>query len=345
MADRVVFLVLDGLPVELVGPEITPALLAWCADSGTAPRSVPAVLPAATYPNHATFVTGVAPIAHGIVGNHVLDASGRFVPASSVGPGVPTVFDAVAEAGLRSAVVVGDQELIGVMGGRRATTHWPPDGVVPGDAATDAHGYLDDDVTEPVLLAALAGDADLVFGHLNAPDTAGHVDGPGAAHDTYRATDARLRTIRDTIAPRAHETLVIVVSDHSMEPVTDPSPLDLSPALEGTSLAWMPEGSAGVVYGTHPDVAGLVSTIPGVAGVQALAPDRHLVWGDDGRWCCFTGIDGERGMHGSPRSARQLAASVGSHPAARALDERIAAGPFDAASWHDVILAHLGIAP
>jgi len=198
-----VFLVLDGLPVEAVGRDVTPVLHEWCRASGTTPRSVPAVLPAATYPNHATFVTGVAPTEHGIVGNHVLGDRGRFVPARDVGPSVPTIFDVLAAAGRTSTVVVGDQDLIGVMGARRAGTHWPPDGVVPAGAATDAHGYLHDDVTLPVLLDALAGDADLVFGHLNAPDTAGHVHGPAGAHDVYRATDARLAPIRDAIAPRA----------------------------------------------------------------------------------------------------------------------------------------------
>jgi predicted AlkP superfamily pyrophosphatase or phosphodiesterase len=338
-----VFLVLDGLPVEAVGREVTPVLVDWCAASGTAPHAVRAVLPAATYPNHASFVTGVEPSVHGIVGNHVPDETGRMRPASTVGPAVPTMFDAVTEAGLECRVVVGDQELVGVMGARTATSHWPPGGQVPEGAATDAHGYLHDDVTLPELLDALASDADLLFGHLNAPDTAGHVHGPSGAHDVYRATDARLAAIRATVEQSDDPPLVIVVSDHSMEPVTEPEPVDLTPALDGTGLTWMPEGTAAVVYGDHPDVAGLLPDTPGVEGVLELAPARHLVWAEPGRWLCFAGIDGEPGMHGSPRTDRQLAAVVGSDPAVAELDALVAAGGFDATRWFGEILRLLDV--
>jgi len=340
---RVVFLVLDGLPAEVAGPAVTPVLSAWCADSGTAPRTIPAVLPASTYPNHATFVTGARPVEHGIVGNHVRGDDGRFRPASAVGPSVTTIFDAIAAAGRTSAVVVGDQELVGVMGARAASSHWPPEGRVPDGAVTDAHGYLHDDETLPQLLDVLKGDADLVFGHLNAPDTAGHVEGPDRAHDVYRATDARLGPIREVVEARAYHTVVAVVSDHSMEPVTERAPVDLTPALHGTDLEWFPEGSAALVYGAHSDVPGLLAGMPGIAGVEPLAPDLHVVWGDEGRWLCFAGIDGERGMHGSPLTARQLAAVVGTDAAVRELDAHVTSPGFDATSWYGELRRLLGI--
>lgn len=339
------FVVLDGLPVETVGRQVTPVLVDWCAASGTAPHAVHAVLPAATYPNHASFVTGVEPTVHGIVGNHVPDATGRMRPASTIGPAVATVFDAVTDTGLESRVVVGDQELIGVVGARRASTHWPPDGAVPDGAATDAHGYLHDDVTLPVLLDALASDATFVFGHLNAPDTAGHVHGPDGAHEVYRATDARLAAVRDAIERHDDPTVVIVVSDHSMEPVTEPDPVDLSPALEGTGLTWMPEGTAAIVYGDHADVAGLLADTAGVQRVRQLAPTQHLVWGEPGRWLCFAGIDGEPGMHGSPRTAQQLAAVVGTSGVVREIDARVQAPGFDATSWFAELCGLLDVTP
>jgi hypothetical protein len=341
---RVVFLVLDGLPASSAGPEVTPVLERWCTDSGTTIRSVPAALPASTYPNHATFVTGVAPAVHGIVGNHVRCADGRVRPARRVGPSVPTVFDACARAGVSSRVVVGDQDLIGVMGAHAADGHWPPDGRVPEGAAVDAHGYLEDDVTMPHLLDALASEAELVVGHLNAPDTAGHVLGPARAKDVYRATDARLEPVRATIEARADDTVTIVVSDHSMEEVVDPRPVDLTEALDGTGLTWFPEGSAALVYGGHDDLGPRLSGIDGVAGVQQLTPELHLVWGDEGRWLCFAGIDGEAGMHGSPRTASQLAAVVGTSPIVRELDARVGADGFDATSWHVELCGLLGLA-
>jgi len=340
---RVVFLVLDGLPVTSVGPTVTPHLLDWCDASGTAPRTVPAVLPAATYPNHATFVTGVAPLEHGIVGNWVRDDTGRPRPASRIGPAVPTVFDRATTSGLASALVVGDQELVGVMGGSRATHHWPPGGTVPDGARVDAHGYLDDDATLPMILEALEGDLPLVVAQLNAPDTAGHVHGPDtdAARAVYRATDERLAPIRAAIDPDT--TVTIVVSDHSMEPVSDLSPVDLSPALADTGLTWMPEGTAAIVYGTAADPAPLLAGVEGVAGVERLDEGLHLAWSEPGRWLCFGGIDGEPGMHGSPRTALQLAAVLGSHPAVADVDARLRADGFDATSWATTITGLLGI--
>ncbi|MEX2254341.1 MAG: alkaline phosphatase family protein [Acidimicrobiia bacterium] len=341
---RVVFLILDGLPVEVVEPSTMPVLTGWCTDSGTSPHSIPAVMPASTYPNHATWVTGELPVVHGIVGNHVLDGGGRFRAARDVGPGVPTIFDAVNAAGLTSSVVVSDQDLIGVMGAHAATTHWPPGGAIPDGASTDAHGYLDDSVTLPWLIRAVSGDAHLVVGHLNAPDTAGHVYGPDAAHEVYRETDTRLASVRDAIESAADDRVVVVVSDHAHETITERAPIDLSPALEGTGLQWFPEGSAGVVYGARDELASLLADTPGVAGIEALAPEVHVVWGEEGCWLCFAGIDAEPGMHGSPRTARQLAAVVGTHPAVPELDARVAGPGFDATSWYAELRGLLGIA-
>ena len=340
---RVVFLVLDGLPATVVGPAVTPHLLDWCEASGTEAHTVPAVMPASTYPNHATFVTGVAPIVHGIVANYVHDSTGKARAASRVGPSVPTIFDTTNAAGLDSVLVVGDQELVGVMGGTRATRHWPPGGFVPDGATTDDHGYLHDDETLPMILAELRGDAPLVVAHLNAPDTAGHVHGPDSdkARATYTRTDALLGPIRDAIDPET--TVTIVVSDHSMETVTDLAPLDFTPYLEGTGLTWMPEGTAALVYGSGADPCALLADVEGIAGVERIEEALHLVWSEPGRWLCFEGITGEPGMHGSPRTAFQLAAVVGSHPAVAAVDAAVRTEGFDATSWAGTITDLLGL--
>lgn len=332
------FLVLDGLPPAVVDPGLTPTLLDWAAASGTAPRTVRAVLPASTYPNHATFATGVEPARHGISGNWVRTDRG-FRPAAELGPAVPTIFDAAVAADVESALVVGDQELVGVMGGRTASTHWPNEGVIPDGAALDAHGYLDDRETLPRLLEGLAGDAQLFVGHLNSPDTAGHVHGPEAsgARDVYRAVDQSLAQIRDAIASRVDGTVTIVVSDHSMEPVLVDEPVDLSDALDGTGLEWFPEGTAAVVYGDHPDADRVLTEKAKVAGIERTAPDKRVVWAEPGRWLCFHGVDSEAGQHGSPRTVPQLAAVLGAHSAVRELDEQVRAANFDARSWAPAI--------
>ena len=306
---------------------------------------MPAVLPAATYPNHATFVTGVVPAVHGIVGNHLPDATGRIRRASRIGPSVPTIFEVAAAAGIESALVVGDQELVGVMGGSGATRHWPADGVVPDGATTDDHGYLHDDETLPIILETLRGATPLVIAQLNAPDTAGHVHGPrsDAARAIYRSTDERLGAIRSAVETRGEPTVTIIVSDHSMEPIDDSVPIDLSPHLSGSGLTWFPEGTAALVYGNSGDPQALLAEVPGIGGVERIDAGLHLVWSEPGRWLCFDGVPAEPGMHGSPRTAFQLAAVLGSDPAVAALDARVQAVGFDATSWAGEITGLLGL--
>lgn len=68
----VLFLVLDGLPVRHVGRRHIPTLAPLTAGGGWAPMGGRAVVaPSSTYPNHATFVTGTGPAAHGVHGNHI----------------------------------------------------------------------------------------------------------------------------------------------------------------------------------------------------------------------------------------------------------------------------------
>jgi type I phosphodiesterase/nucleotide pyrophosphatase len=342
---RVVFLVLDGLPASAVTAGLTPRLAAWAAASNTAPSNVPSMLPASTYANHATFVTGVEPARHGIVANHVRVGSGTFRRAAKIGPQVPTVFDATAAADRHSALVVGDQELVGVMGGRTASTHWPLDGALPDGARLDAHGYLADTATLPELLHVLDSDAELVVAQLNSPDTAGHVHGPETtlARDVYQAVDVSIGEIQAAVAARADDTVTIIVSDHSMEPITVDEPVDLTATLDGTGLEWFPEGSAALVYGEHPDADRVLADAPDLAGSRLLTPGVRIVWPKPGRWMCFAGIDAEPGSHGSPRTAHQLAAVVGDHPAVREVDALVRGATFDARSWAPTIANLLGL--
>ena len=278
---RVVFLVLDGLPASAVAAGLTPTLAAWAAASGTTPTSVPSVLPASTYANHATFVTGVEPARHGIVANHVRVSDGKFSRAAKIGPQVPTLFD--ADGGRRSPLRVRGRR----PGARRR------DGRAHGDHALAArrrdprwraarrprlsrrHGNA------ARAAAGLDGEAELVVAQLNSPDTAGHVHGPETTHarDVYQAVDVSLGAIQAAIAPRADDTVMIVVSDHSMEPITVDEPVDLTATLDGTGLEWFPEGSAALVYGEHPDADRVLADAPDVAGSRELARRAHRLAG------------------------------------------------------------------
>src|SRR4051794_19099969 len=223
---KVVFTVLDALPLRHVGDDHTPALAELARAGGGAPTRAESVMTSSTYPNHATFVTGVEPQTHGIVTNWV-PQTGRVIPAWKLGPAVPTLFDAARAAGRSSAAVFGDQFLIGVMGARAADAHWPPEGVPPPHVRRDAHDYIADRDTIVELVAALDTRPDLLVSQRSAPDPAAPVYGPDsdAALECYRVTDALLDVAR------AHvdwdETVWIIVSDHDQEPLDDRPPIGL----------------------------------------------------------------------------------------------------------------------
>lgn len=347
---KVVFTVLDSLPTRHVGERHTPVLTALAHEAGAAPGHGRAVMTAATYPNHATFATGVAPREHGI-GTNFVPRAGGFTPAWELGPAVPTLFDACQAAGRSSAAVVGDQCLVGVMGAGTADTHWPPGGEIPADARRDAHDYIHDDDTLVHLLAAVDARPDLVVSQLNAPDTAAHVHGPDsdAALATYRDTDARLAVVRDHLD--WGDTVWIVVSDHDQETVVDPEPVDLRPAFadRGVDLFALPEGSATVVCGAGARDA--ERWLPSIDGVEGAAPfqladdalDACLAWCVPGRTFGFTEFPTEPGTHGSPRTRAQVAVVTGGHPAARHLARTAATRTVSALDWAPTIAALLDL--
>jgi hypothetical protein len=117
--------VIDAMPHRHVGPASTPNLWRQAADGGRAPMGALSLPVSVTYSNHAAFVTGVDPVVTGVHGNHTWNAD-AWMPSPKSGPGATTLFERVGAAGGRSAIVAGDQKLIGQMGGSRADEVWPP---------------------------------------------------------------------------------------------------------------------------------------------------------------------------------------------------------------------------
>jgi hypothetical protein len=347
---KVVFTVLDALPVRHVGPRHTPVLTALAQEAGVAPGHARAVMTAATYPNHASFATGARPREHGI-GTNFVPRTGGLTPAWELGPAVPTLFDSCHAAGRSSAAVVGDQCLVGVMGARRADSHWPQNGEIPDGARRDAHGYIDDDDTVVELLAAIDARPDLVVSQLNAPDTAAHVHGPDseAALAVYRDTDARLAVIRDHLD--WHDTVWIVVSDHDQETVVEREPIDLRPAFarRGVELFALPEGSATVVCGEGArEAASWLPDIEGVEGTAAFpvadpALEACLAWCVPGRTFGFAEMATEPGTHGSPRTRAQVAVVTGGHPRAVEVARAATSRAVRAIDWAPTIAALLDL--
>ena len=321
---RVVFLIVDALPSRHVTPKLMPVLSALGEEGG---RSIGrAVMTSATYPNHATFATGVDPLVHRLVANWIV-VDGQPRPAQDVGPIGPTIFDGCRDGGRSSAAIVGDHHLIQVMGAHRADEHWPPDGVLADDIARDGHGYAADHEVLPRLLRALDGERpDLVVGHLNEPDTAAHVHGPDSegAFESYRSADSSIAQIIDSLRPTWDDTVLIVVSDHDQEEV-DEEPIDLYPAAAATGLPLIPipEGSAAIVWGDDLTNGAWLDRIDGVTDHAELRPGLRLVGCAPRRWFCppagFLSGPADRGTHGGVRTRSQVAVVAGGSQEARLL--------------------------
>ena len=345
---RVVFLIVDALPQRHVSAALTPTLAGLAAEGGSSIGH--AVMTSATYPNHATFATGVDPLEHGILANWIV-ADGQPRPSADVGLAVPTIFDRCRAAGRSTAAVLGDQFLVAIMGAHAADEHWPPNGVLTDDVQRDGHGYVANAEVLPRLLRVLDADRpDLVVGHLNEPDTAAHVYGPDSddALASYREADDAIATIVEALRPSWDDTVLMVVSDHDQEPVEIPIDLYAPLKASGQRLIAIPEGTAAIVWGDDETDGAWLDRIDGVAGHEEMRPGTRLVWSDPDHW--FTPPRGfgsdppDRGTHGGIRTRAQVAIVAGGHPAALALAATVnASDRVDARDWAPAMVHALGI--
>jgi hypothetical protein len=257
---------------------------------------------------------------------------------------VPTLFDACAAAGLRSAAVQGDHLMHSFLGTEVASLIWPPAGIVPDGVAVDAHGYPANSAVLPHLVTAFR-DSSLafVFGHLNEADTVGHDTGPdsSASLACYRDTDAAVGTALDALAGDWDRTVVVVVSDHDMERRTDTTPIDLLawPAIRLAADDVIYDGGAAVVsLKTGADPKATAALLRGIPGIQECVPDgRILVAGARPGHVFGAWLAGREGFHGGPATARTVALVGGGHPAARQVGSAIAARPPHLADWAPTI--------
>ena len=278
---------------------------------------------------------GVDPLVHGILTSNVR-VDGELRPAQEVGPAAPTLFDHCRAAGLRSAGVFGDQNLVGVCGARAADAHWPPEGVLPEQAARGAFGFGADRAVLDALGTFDLDALDLLVLQLDEVDTARHRFGPDAPEvlEQCRATDAVFGAVLEQLRPRWHETIVIAVSDHDHEAVREGAvDLALEATARGLDLLVDHDGTSTVLYGSAE--RSVLLELPGVSDARALAPDCTLVWGEPGQ--AFGADWGLKAQHGSPRTTTQMAIVGGGHPAAKALGERIARTPPPATLWADLV--------
>jgi Type I phosphodiesterase / nucleotide pyrophosphatase len=347
---NVLFLILDGLSPRHVRSEVMPTLTAMAEEGGWNRPGGVGVMPASTYPNHATFITGVSPAVHGLWSSKIPgpDAAGGsettggpspLVEAWKVGPSAPTLFEVCARVGRSTAAVLGDHHLVGVMGAGAADSCWPVGGEFDAGVARDELDYADDAATAERIVEAIGEGPDLLVAQLNGPDTAAHLYGPDSekAVAAYRYTDAAIATIRQALAPRWDDWLVMVVSDHSQEANGD-EVIDLDAAMKarGVSGRVIRDGSAAIVTGEGGGDPRWLDEVDSVVGVEPMADDTVVVWGRPGS-SFEPDMSGIPGIHGSPRTTPQVAVVSGGHKAVVAVTEWAEASPPPATSWARVM--------
>ncbi|HJU81987.1 MAG TPA: alkaline phosphatase family protein [Acidimicrobiia bacterium] len=332
---RVFFLILDAFDPVRLSPHLTPNLWRWANADGAATGIGRSVMASSTYPNHASFVTGVRPSEHGIWTNHVI-RDGQVSGAWEAGPLVPTLFDSY---GSEASVVLGDHHLVGVMGARNAASHWPPHGELTPEIALDPLAYPADEAVLPRLVDALGTEARLVIGYLGSIDTYSHIYGPGSdeAISAYRGVDERIGQLEEAID--WSRSAIIVVSDHVQDPAAERPGIDLR-SVVGDETIVIDEGSAALI-GPMAD-PGVLDGVEGVEGWEKLADGNVLAWCERNR--CFGTFEVPvfRGVHGGAHTLTQLALVSGGHPARSLLAAMVNVGEVPAESWAGAIAGVLG---
>jgi hypothetical protein len=234
-----------------------------------------------------------------------------------------TIVHAARDAGLRSAVVMGDHKLQRVLRFDELDRAWPPAGIVPERIELDAHGYPTNAAIRPFALEAVADrDLDLLFVQFNETDTLGHDLGPTEAStlDCVRAADAIVGEVVEALAPEWDRTVIAVVSDHDMMrrlpfPAIDPTvPRDCAGLVDD----WIADGCAAwlrLTSGVDAHMAiNRLAALEGVENWRWREPDTLLLLAAPGRVFASPSMP-ISGIHGSLSTARTLAIVGGGHPA------------------------------
>jgi hypothetical protein len=348
MPARLLILVLDAFAAKYCTRAIAPHLVrageegAWVRGGGRA------VLPSVTYPNHASLVTGLAPADHGIFATSTF-TKGGIRPSRDVGARGTSLLDAARTAGLRTAVVVGDANILGVVGASRCDAHWPPAGVLPPGTPL-VRGYAANAVTCGALLETLERGADVVLCQLDNTDGVSHEYGPDSpeAVAAHAEADGLVGRLLDGLRrdARWHETVVAVISDHGqIARDLEAPPIDVPGALRGAGIEaeTIPDGSAVLVRTRDIDGARrVVGALDGVVEVVPFAPG--IVYGHARPGRAFrTAKPLPRGVHGCPGTATTLCLATGGHPAVVSLRAAFAAGVPTSATLGRLLTSAIGL--
>lgn len=332
MGLRFVFLVLDAFDPARLSPRLTPNLWGWANTDGAMAGTGQSVMASCTYPNHASFITGQPPAAHGIYTNHVV-REGKVHGAWEVGPSAPTLFETLNHRGTEA--VLGDHHLVGVMRATAAERHWPFGGDVSQVDDLDLLGYPSDQAVLPQLVKALEGEAAFVFGYFGSIDTYSHVYGPDSdeAANAYRLVDQKIGVLHQVIGSRWQDSVIVVVSDHIQDTVAGPG-IDLHTAL-GDEVVVIDEGSAALLSGNL-DID-VLTAVDGIRGWESHADGTTLAWCGPGRYFGRSEEPVFVGIHGGNHTRAQLGLVSGGSPARLPLASAVREGPVLATYWANAI--------
>jgi arylsulfatase A-like enzyme len=314
---------------------------------GRAPAGGTTDLPSSTDPGFCSLLSGCKPSTHG-----VRTTAWRYAKlpawAGLETPRVPTLFDACRAAGIRTAAIVADDR--GLLCTGSADLRWPPAGVIPAGTPLEAHGYPANAAVRPHVLQALSEESNgFVFAHFNESDTAGHDEGPEseAALSCYRATDQLVGELLDALARGWKDTVVVIVSDHDMQPRNTSVPINpLKDNVDGWYDAYIPDGGAALVH-LRPgaDLESARTALQRMDGVEIClaASDSVLIAGaKPGRIFDYDFLPAG-GFHGGPLTARTVTLVGGGHPAVARLADAIAMRRPHLADWAPTIAPLLSV--
>ncbi|MCA9256659.1 MAG: alkaline phosphatase family protein [Phycisphaerales bacterium] len=190
---RVMIVSFDGLRPDAISAENAPTIQALI-DGGAYQSAGLAEIPAATLPNHASMVTGLSILSHGVFVNVTIE--GRIVHE--------TIFDVARAHGVSSGFFANKTKLGYLCAEGDADVR-----VITGDV---------DDIANECANAIRERDLRLIFLHFGEPDGAGHSQGWMTAPylTQVKRVDAAFSRVLDALAEREFrdETLLILTADH-----------------------------------------------------------------------------------------------------------------------------------
>ena len=300
---KVVVISLDGFPGNaLDDPKLPVPTLRKLIANGTGGPMI-GINPTITWPNHTTMVTGVGADVHGLLLNGAIERTGIWPPVkvnTTVDKvklvKVPTVYDAVHQAGMTTAqvdwVAIDNAPTINWAFPEKATPDGPVEKEMVAKGVISAADVADFSKANIIFRDQMWATAaaylirehkpDLMLLHFLTLDSTHHSYGPGslAAKDAMGFLDGLVAQIVMAVrdAGLADRTTILVVSDHGFKAFKNE--VRVVNALQAAGLDKkvyvLPEGGSGFVYIEDPAVTAKTREV--LAGIEGVA---HVYGPDD----------------------------------------------------------------